>query len=223
MTGDLITTQNSQLASPDIMKKIQERHIRVSNLETPKNEVKKDPNDNDYVEVSYMRRVADKEYPGWSWHIIDWRTHPVTNNEGFTFEVGFSVHGRLTWIEDGLIRQGDMTAGHANYLKKSGKGFVSVSNAWKSANTECMKKAFNMYMNIADDVYRNIDTMLEKREQKILLDIVNEIGGEWLEDECGTTHEEMHDKIVSGVINKNNYNLSKQKLEKWLKDFKASK
>jgi len=34
--------------------------------------------------------------------------------------------------------------------------FVDIGNDIKAANTDCIKKAFNMYLNIADDVYRNI-------------------------------------------------------------------
>jgi len=197
---------------PQIFEKMQKVHKEISALETPKNEVKKDYGGMDYVEMSYMRRIADEYFPGWSWTIIDRMVHPVGE-----LEIAFSIHGRLTWYDNGIIRTGDMTAGHANYLLQDKTGYVSVSNAWKSANTECMKKAFNTFMNIADDVYRNVDTSLSQDERTTLLNLLSKIDADWLEQEQGTTRQQMDEKILNGTINKASLNLSTQKIEKWIR------
>lgn len=206
MDNQLITIDNEAL------KLIKIRHKKISEIETPKNEVKKDYNKMDYVEISYMKRIADEYFPGWSWEILDWKTHVVGG-----LEHAFSVHGRLTWNENGVLRRGDMVAGHANHLLKDKSGYVSVSNAWKSANTECMKKAFNMFMNIADDVYRNIDTSLSQTERTTLLNLLSKIDDDWLEYEQGTTKKQMDEKILNGTINKSSLNLSTQKIKKWIR------
>ena len=152
---------------------------------------------------------------------------------------------------------GETTASHANmfvYLKKQAgqelgsgftydskgyvinpegnkvpTGYLSVSNAWKSSVTECQKKAFNSYMNIADDVYRNVDVSLDEAERKEFIEIIQPINSNWLLEEYGETIESMNDKIVSGVINKSNVNASRKKMnlirddwdekgEQWEKD-----
>ena len=124
---------------------ITELHDKVSMKDTPRAFVKKKMNQ-DYVEVSYMKKLADKYFAGWSWTII---STEVLGSEAFV------VHGRLKWYEGGIWREGDMTAAHRIQKKKGSNEFVDIGNDVKSANTDCIKKAFNMYMNIADDVYRN--------------------------------------------------------------------
>jgi len=120
-------------------------HNKVSMEDTPRSFVKKKMGQ-DYVEVSYMKKLADKYFAGWSWTIINTE---VLGSEAFV------VHGRLKWYEGGIWREGDMTAAHRIQKKKGSNEFVDIGNDIKSANTDCIKKAFNMYMNIADDVYRN--------------------------------------------------------------------
>jgi len=94
-----------------------------------------------------MKKLADKHFAGWSWTII---STEVLGSEAFV------VHGRLKWYEGGIWREGDMTAAHRiQKLKKDPSKFSDIGNDIKAANTDCMKKAFNMYMNIADDVYKN--------------------------------------------------------------------
>ena len=263
----------------EIFKQIQERHKRVSQIETPKSEIKKDFSGNEYVEESYMRRIADKNYPGWSFIIIDRMTHPIpfktqdqiyvnqdkkigdnymklgsifTIKEAFEglaeiakdsqnnevklnaintlldltrgqnlegvdgeIEIAFSVHGRLMWYEDGILRQGDMVAGHQNLMLKDKSGYVSVSNAWKSAVTECKKKAFNAYMNIADDVYRNIDVELSEDVRAELLNIIRPIDDAWLSEIHNTSVEEINELILNGTVNANNLKATRKKLEKY--------
>jgi hypothetical protein len=150
---------------------IRDLHESVSNLDTPKSFVKNKMG-TDYVEYSYMRSVADKYYPGWSWTIVH------TDNLG---SEAFMVHGRLKWYEGGIWRLGDMTAAHRIMQKRDGSGFVDVGNDIKSANTDCIKKAFNMYLNIADDVYRNRveDPSLSKEDIETLTAEMEGLDEEW--------------------------------------------
>ena len=152
----------------DVMRDL---HNVVSNVDTPKSFVKNKMG-TDYVEYSYMRSVADKYYPGWSWTIIN------TDNLG---SEAFMVHGRLKWFEGGIWREGDMTAAHRIMQKRDGSGFVDVGNDIKSANTDCIKKAFNMYLNIADDVYRNRveDTSLSEEDKESLIAEMEGLDEEW--------------------------------------------
>ncbi len=128
----------------------------------------------DYVEVGYMKKMADTYYPGWSWTII--------NTELLGSEA-FMVHGRLKWFEGGIWREGDMTAAHRIQKKRSSDEFVDVGNDIKSANTDCIKKAFNMYLNISDDVYRNRveDTSLSQDDIDFLYKEMEGLSDEWKE------------------------------------------
>tara|TARA_R100000479_G_scaffold72805_2_gene35215 strand:+ start:303 stop:917 length:615 start_codon:yes stop_codon:yes gene_type:complete len=138
-----IVKKDTDLA--EVLNDMRSLHEKVSMINTPKSQVKKKFG-LDYVEIGYMKKMADKYYPGWSWTIIN--TEPMGSE-------AFMVHGRLKWFEGGIWRNGDMTAAHRIQKKRDSQEFVDVGNDIKSANTDCMKKAFNMYLNIADDVYRN--------------------------------------------------------------------
>ena len=141
--GELVTYNKKELAA--VRKAITDKHKHVSGLTTPSPYVKKKQG-MDYVEYSYMREIADKEFPGWSWTI---EKTEVLGSEAYV------VHGRLKWFDEGIWRQGDMCAAHRIQKKRGIDEFVDIGNDVKAANTDCIKKAFNMYLNICDDVYRN--------------------------------------------------------------------
>ena len=141
--GELTTYDKKELAA--VRKAITDKHKLVSSLTTPSPYIKKKQG-MDYVEYSYMREVADKQFPGWSWTI---EKTEVLGSEAYV------VHGRLKWFDEGIWRQGDMCAAHRIQKKRGIDEFVDIGNDVKAANTDCIKKAFNMYMNICDDVYRN--------------------------------------------------------------------
>ena len=141
--GELTTYDKKELAA--VRKAITDKHKLVSGLKTPSPYIKKKQG-MDYVEYSYMREVADKQFPGWSWSI---EKTEVLGSEAYV------VHGRLKWFDEGIWRQGDMCAAHRIQKKRGIDEFVDIGNDVKAANTDCIKKAFNMYMNICDDVYRN--------------------------------------------------------------------
>lgn len=153
------------------LREVTEQHTTISNLKTPKAYIKKKMG-MDYVEIGYMKAIADKEFPGWSWEII--------KSEALG-SAAYVVHGRLKWYDNGVMRTGDMVAAHRIQTKKgSANEFVDVGNDIKSANTDCMKKALNMYMNIADDVYRNQyeDPELTDDQVKAITKLAGEISDE---------------------------------------------
>ena len=178
------------------LKAITKKHKKVSNIPTPKAFIKKKMG-MDYVEYSTMRDVADKEYPGWSWTII--------SSESLGSEA-YVVHGRLKWYDCGVWREGDMVAAHRIQKKKGTTEFVDVGNDIKSANTDCIKKALNQYMNICDDVYKNQvddpelnDDQIETlRQLAIKAQITEKVMGQ----------------IKNGEVNSLNYKASKAKLER---------
>ena len=106
---------------------IRDLHITVSNEDTPKSFVKNKMG-TDYVEYSYMRKIADKHFPGWSWTIV--KTEMLGSE-------AFMVHGRLRWFDGGLWREGDSTAAHRIMQKRDGSGFAlykemeGLNDEWK--------------------------------------------------------------------------------------------
>ena len=180
--------------------KIENVHKIVSELVTPRTYVE-DKMGIDYVKYPYMRSIADKYYPGWSWKIIS--TEIVDNK-------AFIVHGRLTWLEINsempIERHGDVTAGHRiQYSKKDPTEFVDLGNDAKAANTDCIKKAFNMYMNISDDVYRaqvkELDLTDEQKDK--IISLAKELN-----------RNDIVDMVNSGKINGINYDACVAKLNR---------
>ena len=153
------------VVSEEGRKEIADKHKKVSQVITPKPYVKKKYDGMEYVEISYMKSVADDEYTPWNWEIID---KEVLGTEAYV------VHGRLTYTDaNGVVRIGDMVAAHRIQKKRGTNEFVDIGNDIKAANTDCMKKAFNMFSNIADDVYRNQieDLELSNDEKNDILEL----------------------------------------------------
>jgi len=155
-----------------------------------------------------MKSVADKEFPGWSWTIVKTET---LGSEAFV------VHGRLKWYDEGIWREGDMTAAHRIQKQRGTDSFVDIGNDVKSANTDCMKKALNMYMNVADDVYRNQieDLELSDIQKSDILVLASEID----DDRINSIKELIEDNS----INTANYKASFAKLEREVNNKKETK
>ena len=190
------TPSNGEIVTSDAFDVIRNLHDKVSMEDTPRSFIKNKMGV-DYVEVGYMKKMADKHYPGWSWTII--RTETLGSE-------AFMVHGRLKWFEGGIWREGDMTAAHRIAKKRGSNEFVDVGNDIKSANTDCIKKAFNMYLNIADDVYRNRveDTSLSQEEIDFLYKQMEGLNEEWKEKislsiEDGNIEKGDIDKVVAKI------------------------
>tara|TARA_R100000789_G_scaffold83498_1_gene79011 strand:+ start:1454 stop:2065 length:612 start_codon:yes stop_codon:yes gene_type:complete len=176
--------------------KITEQHKKIGKIETPKGLVKKKLGF-DYVELSYMKNIANEQFPGWSWTII--KSEALGGS-------AYVVHGRLKWFDNGMWREGDMVAAHRIQTKRGGSenDFVDIGNDIKSANTDCMKKALNVYMDIAADVYRSEDPTLDDTQIEKLGKLAKKAN---IEDDI------VH-KIVNGDINNNNYKASVAKLKR---------
>ena len=101
-----------------------------------------------------------------------------------------------------------MTAAHRIQKKKGSSEYVDLGNDIKSANTDCMKKAFNMYMNIADDVYRNQveDTELTQQQKDSILALAESINEE--------TRNQIEKLIDNGDLHALNYKGSFSKLSR---------
>ena len=197
MSKEVMLTDTTSLnVINEALKEITNKHKKVSNIATPSPYIKKKMG-MEYVEYSYMREVADKEYPGWSWTIIN------TENLG---SEAFVIHGRLKWFDSGVWREGDMTAAHRIQKKRGTSEFVDIGNDIKASNTDCIKKAFNMYLNIADDVYRNQvdDYELNDEEKDEMLLAAGSISDEKL--------QQITQLIKDMVVHKGNYKSSMAKL-----------
>jgi len=100
-----------------------------------------------------------------------------------------------------------MTAAHRIMKLRDKEGFVDVGNDIKSANTDAMKKAFNMYMNIADDVYRNRveDTSLSQEDIDYIYEEMEGISDEWKEKiSLSVENGDIEKNDIAKVINKIN-------------------
>ena len=176
-----VIRQNEQLVRiddeariQDAITAIQKRHLEISKIETPNKFIEKKMG-LDYVKLPYMKRMADSYYPGWSWEIVKSTIH--VDSEGIpTF---IMVHGRLKWYENGLWRSGDMVAGHRIQRKSDDqKVLVDPGNDIKAGNTDCMKKAMNVFMNISDDVYKADDPELNDEQKEQIMALAKQLGDE---------------------------------------------
>ena len=200
--NSLMVLDNGLSGNPkDIQEALQtitDRHIEISNIKTPKAyQYKKQSFD--YVKIEYMRGIANKYFPTHSWKVI---STEVLGSEAYV------VHGRLIWHEEAngvmVKRTGDMTAGHRIQKQKGTNAFVDIGNDIKAANTDCMKKAYNMHMNIADDVYRNQyqEIELSDNQKRTLLLLAKKVG----------MHKTIKEKIDSNEIHGKNYKAAIGKL-----------
>ena len=204
--NQVVVADEKMLATTNAIRSaITKKHKKVSRIKTPKPFVKKKMG-LDYVEYSYMREIADKEFPGWSWTI---EKTEVLGSEAFV------VHGRLSWYDEGIWRKGDMVAAHRIQKKRGTNEFVDIGNDVKASNTDCIKKALNMYLNIADDVYRNQveDLSLTDEQKSDILVLASEISEERM--------EQLDSLIKDQALNTANYNSSKLKLERELEKINA--
>ena len=201
-TNNEITVIDEQTlqVNDTIREAITAKHKFVSRIKTPKPFIKKKMG-LDYVEFSYMREIADKEYPGWSWTI---EKTEVLGSEAFV------VQGRLLWYDEGIWRKADMVAAHRIQKKRGTNEFVDIGNDIKASNTDCIKKAFNMYLNIADDVYRNQveDLQLSDEQKNEILVLASDVSEEKM--------EQVHELIKDQAVNTANFDSSIRKLEREL-------
>ena len=198
--NELTLIENGSLtAVSEALNNITKHHKKVSDIKTPKPFVKQKMG-MDYVEYSYMREIADKHYPGWSWTVI---------KTEFAGTEAYVVHGRLKWFDNGVWREGDSTAAHRVQKKRGSSDYVDLGNDIKAANTDCIKKAFNMYMNICDDVYRNQVEDPELTDEQMAN--ISELS------KLADRQDEVMNKVNEGIINAFNYKAAIAKLERLAK------
>jgi hypothetical protein len=198
-TTEMTINPNGKLSLDTInesLGKITIQHKKIGKIETPKGLVKKKQGF-DYVELSYMKNMANEQFPGWSWTIV--KGEALGSN-------AYVVHGRLKWLDNGLWREGDMVAAHRIQTKRGTDEFVDIGNDIKSANTDCMKKALNVYMDIAADVYRSENPTLDDNQYEKLVLTASKIDKD--------TEYTIVKKIESQEINTSNYKAALAKLER---------
>jgi|TARA_R110001583_G_scaffold6515_2_gene33106 hypothetical protein len=195
--NEITTTDNLEVIN-GIRLMITDKHKKVSKIKTPKPYIKKKMG-MEYVEYDYMRSVADKEFPGWSWLVVK---AEMAGSEAYL------VHGRLKFYDEGIWREGDVTAAHRIQKKRGTNEFVDIGNDVKAANTDAIKKAFNMFMNIADDVYKNQieETTLSGEQKSEILKVAKKISTE--------KFDQITTLIQEGDIYGGNFNSSLAKLER---------
>ena len=186
-----------------LLQNVTKKHDEVSRIETPKIFIKKKQNF-DYVDVGYMKKLADKYFPGWSWKII---SHNALGSEAYV------VHGSLKFYDNGIMRTGDMIAAHTLQKLRGTQNFSNIGNDVKAANTDTMKKAFNMYMNIADDVYKKQieDPELSDEQKKELLLLAKTLSD--------AKYTEILEKIEDTLINTMNFKGAKEKLQRLVSEY----
>ena len=201
MSETMMTLNEGNLSLDNLkitLSKITKQHKEIGKIKTPKGLIKKKQGF-DYVELSYMKNIANEQFPGWSWTIV--HSEALGSN-------AYVVHGRLKWFDNGVWREGDMVAAHRIQTKRDSNEFVDIGNDIKSANTDCIKKAFNFYLNIADDVYRN-----QVEDMKLSDDQINtliESAAKVSEDRLSEVTELINDQ----TIHRANYKASIAKLQR---------
>lgn len=155
----------------EIENDIREKHKTVSEKETNPNHVKQKAG-MDYVEFPYMKSVANQFYPGWSFKNLE-----IVHE--FLISGWVVVQGELHFIDEGMPRVGACAAAHRIAFKKDmdriPENIVDLGNDVKAAVTDAMKKGFNTYMNISDDIYRQIEIEdIDMKQKTVLYDIVAE-------------------------------------------------
>ena len=202
----MIVDDDAKTAVSAVMLSITEKHKRVSRIKTPKPFIKKKMG-LEYIEYNYMREIAEREYPGYKWNIMK---ADVLGSEAYV------VHGRLSWYDEGIWREGDVVAAHRIQRKRGTNEFVDIGNDIKAANTDAIKKAFNMFLNIADDVYRNQieDPVLSENQKSDILAIAQKISAE--------KYDSILTHIEEGTLYAGNYKSSLAKLNRQLSEVKAS-
>ena len=117
MSTELSLIENGALTDiKKALKAITKHHKKVSKIKTPKAFIKQKMG-MDYVEYSVMRDIADNEYPGWSWTVV---------KTEFAGTEAYVVHGRLKWFDNGVWREGDVTASHRIQKKRGTSEYVDL-------------------------------------------------------------------------------------------------
>ena len=70
MSGELVQLNQTNLdVITEGLNNIVDQHKEVSKIKTPKGLIKK-VTGFDYVDITYLKKIANEQFPGWSWTII---------------------------------------------------------------------------------------------------------------------------------------------------------
>ena len=199
MKNEIVITENKTLISAEeqILSKITED---ISNLVTPKHQIKKRPDGFDYIEEKFMRHLLNKHFPVWSW--IDGKFE--------TLGAEWILSSGTLVVKIGEFTKRFWSTGAARIQYKAGKphtaeNIVDIDKNVASANTNAFKRAINRLCNIGDDVYRKqVESFLSKEQHDIIMDFAEKL------DEV----EKFSNLIENGEINSVNYELSLKRLSK---------
>ena len=182
----------------------------VSRIKTPKMYIELREDKYEYVQLGYMRYLADKFYPDWSWEQTSKPDIITLEKEAFVL-----IHGILEWTQAIKIpkeqgdsyeiklakRKGSMSASHPIH-KISG-----AANNIKAANTDTLKKAWNTYLHICDDVYQNEGPVLSRKEALKLEEVLALLP---------ETEEKYKIEILEILTNPIDFSINPRSLDEWI-------
>lgn len=192
--------ENQKLTNSEIFNQIRFTHKTVGNIKTPKAAIYKKMG-YDYIKINYMKGLANTFYPGWSWHII---STELLGREWI------KVHARLIFF-DGVKRECDILGANRLQTKTEDPNkFVDINNDVKAVNTNMLRKAFNEYMDIGNDVYKRQDNYLTDRQVEDILKLAKSISN--------SVYYKVQDAIENKNTNGNNYEAALDKLNQMYSD-----
>lgn len=150
---------------------VKKKHRKISEKKTNKNHVKQKAG-MDFVEWAYMKSQVNENYPIWS-------TKNLVIKHELISAGWIVVQFDLVFYDEGVPRTGVCAAAHRIAFKtgqtRTPENIVDLSNDVKAAVTDALKKGFNTYMNISDDIYRQIEIEdISAGQKKLLYDIVSD-------------------------------------------------
>jgi len=186
--------------NPELLKAVEDsikaRHKKTQQKTTNKNHIKQKVG-MDYVELSYMRNEADENYPLWS--MTNLKFYPEFIATGWVM-----VQGELTWLEDGIVRKGSYATAHRIQFKtdhpRVAENIVDLGNDVKASVTDLLKKCFNTYLGISDDVYKNITIEnLDDNQISYIKYILSKINPEYREKFNSVVNKSFSDGEINSV------------------------
>lgn len=179
---------------------VKKKHKKVSGQKTNPNHVKQKAG-MDYVEFGYMKNKANEFYPLWSFKNLK-----IVHE--FLMSGWVVVQGELHFIDEGVPRVGAVAAAHRIAFKsgepRTPDNIVDLGNDVKAAVSDAIKKAFNVYMNISDDIYRTFEIEnISNTQKSIAYEIISK---------CSPESQRKFYNFVDNSVFTNNYTETCKKL-----------
>jgi hypothetical protein len=158
---------------------INQKKFIVSLIKTPSEYIEEDYDGNSYPTIGYMTSIADMFYPGW--RVRDLSQEKVMSKDGELLYIQSSLYlewpeiidGQLIWI-GGPHSDAEQVQYRKGTDKSDLKNVINLGNHFKGSITRALKKAFNTYMRICDDIYFNTRVDLSTAEVEQILEMVKE-------------------------------------------------